>query len=391
MALVKLQAEFSQLQSLYFSSFYSAKIAIKSLKIEKKDGSRNFDEPIISTSNSKKYNIPNGYTIHKFLGRRYLKQVREVIFVRVISSLEVFLIDSVKTLFMSRKDLFNRNEKVEFNYGELLSADSITEIWAKLIQRECRRLQNQGFLEMRKFYQQRLQIDFSKSSIALKKLEEMHDRRHLLVHRLGKTDAYYRHKYSDTSAQLEISEDYLLDALRTIENFASYIESEVIRLSKIARKANYNPRNYRVKIELTNIEEKATLILDPEYRVTLNNRDFLLDEIIEFRIGTDTELTLILAGATSDVCAYTEQLKRLENKKLLAIQERVILSKGFQCSLTDEQVTEIANRLPKQPWPKNIHKVIAQELGFSNNQVSTAILLILDSPEMFGAEDKIKG
>ena len=41
--------------------------------------------------------------------------------------------------------------------------------------------------------------------------------------------------------------------------------------------------------------------------------------------------------------------------------------------IDDDFLEVVKNKLPSQPWPNGIHKVIATELGCSNSKVSRAI------------------
>src|SRR5204862_1595218 len=84
---------------------------------------------------------------HNFLHKvktQFPRYLREAIFVRLISALEVFLIDSVRDIFLARRDLFYSADKVEFAVSEVLSADSISQVWTKVINRELRKLHGRG-------------------------------------------------------------------------------------------------------------------------------------------------------------------------------------------------------------------------------------------------------
>jgi hypothetical protein len=383
------RSEVSLLESLYFASRYSADVAARELRNGKADGSLDLAEPIHTVDTIEEYDAPNGYAVHKYLRRHYLKSLREVILVRLVSTLEVFLVDTVEHLFFSRKDLFSRNEKIELHYGEVISADSITEIWSKLIQRECRRLQNQGFGEVRKFYLQRFGVDFAVSRASIAKLEEMHDRRHILVHRLGKSDAYYRHKYNSSEVRLPVSETYLLEAFRAALGFANYIDRECGRLAKESRSSTYDPRAYRVRLDLVDIDDSALGLVDEGFQIFIDEDAVKLGDLLESKLQTRNEVSIVLSGEISFVRAYLKVVKRAQRARTLVLQERTVLSQGHHCSLDDEEVKNVARRLPSRPWPKHVHKSIAEELGFSNKQVSSAISLILDAPERFGAEDKV--
>lgn len=44
-------------------------------------------------------------------------------------------------------------------------------------------------------------------------MQEYHDRRHLLVHRLGETDSQYRKKYNANTKSISISDDYIIGCM----------------------------------------------------------------------------------------------------------------------------------------------------------------------------------
>ena len=114
-----------------------------------------------------------------------------------------------------------------------------------------------------------------------------------------------------------------------------------------------------------------------------------LGDLIESKLQSRNEISMVLAGEITAVRAYIALVRRAHRAKHLVLQQRTVLSQGHQCALDDGQVKDVANKLPSRPWPKHVHKSIAAQLGFSNKQVSAAISLILDAPEMYGAESKV--
>lgn len=146
-------------------------------------------EEVFFVANSK-------YDYLRKLEKSYGKYLREILLTRLISNLEVFLINIIKEIFLQRKDLFYKGKLIEFSQNELLSTESLSQLWTKIINKECRNLQNQGFAEIKKYYLITFGIDFNQSSISVKYLENLHEIRHLLIHRLGRVDSSYLHKYN---------------------------------------------------------------------------------------------------------------------------------------------------------------------------------------------------
>ena len=59
-------------------------------------------------------------------------------------------------------------------------------------------------------------------------------------------------------------------------------------------------------------------------------------------------------------------------------KEGVNADVGYRKRLPDKFVDQVLEMLPLRPWPKGIHKEIAEQLGVSNNAVSSAIAKLLD-------------
>ena len=71
-------------------------------------------------------------------------------------------------------------------------------------------------------------------SPGLRKMQEYHDKRHLLVHRLGITDEKYRRKYSSEELKIQIDNEYLDQAFAEIYSFVKEINRKILLLIKAA-------------------------------------------------------------------------------------------------------------------------------------------------------------
>ena len=160
----RFQTESARLKSLYVAAQYSYGQSARDLTRRIKAGEVDPREPVKLTSGQlHEAGVDvNAFALLRRMETQFPKYLRETVFVRLISSLEVFLLDVVREIFLERRDLFQAdNRRMDFSYAELLSASSVTELWSKLINRDIRTLQNQGFKEVVKFYRNRLGIDLA--------------------------------------------------------------------------------------------------------------------------------------------------------------------------------------------------------------------------------------
>ena len=203
------------------------------------------------------------------------KNLCEIVFVRVVSALEVFLVDLVRDAFLESKEPFKKQDVIpQFSQAELLSFQSTSEIYAKIINKETRRLSSGGFLDIIKFYKKYFDVELANIAPGKSKMEEYHDRRHILVHRIGKTDIQYRDKYNTTKQSISIEEDYLLECIKDFRYFCDLVNNQVIFQLKnqFDKKLNQGKRIERkvfIQIEfLTKIELDC---IKPDYEFWAND------------------------------------------------------------------------------------------------------------------------
>ncbi|MEI6767250.1 MAG: hypothetical protein WCM76_16590 [Bacteroidota bacterium] len=104
------------------------------------------------------------------------KNLCEIVFVRLVSALEVFLIDLVRETFLESREPFKKQDVIpKFSQAELLSFKSTTEISAKIINKECRNLSSGGFVDIIKYYKKYFDFDIACFAPGKSKMEEYHD------------------------------------------------------------------------------------------------------------------------------------------------------------------------------------------------------------------------
>lgn len=380
----KIEIEIARLNTLYATTLYSFRESAKVIKRGIKSGDLDPQAPItldIQDPDAKPI-ANNAYHFLNKIDSQFPRYLRETIFVRLISALEVFLIDVIREVFLARRDLFHSEDRIQFSVGEILSASSITDLWTKLINQELRKLQNQGFKEISKFYKNRLGIDLNGSATSLSVIQEFHDRRHILVHRLGRSDDEYRHRYNTTLKNLTITEEYLLNSLKIIQEFARFIAIEAQTKIEERKEKDVNQRfELEVKVVVEVTSKTAEAVTDRNFHYSVEDRIGCLNDILVSYQLDDPKQILILAGSRSNVKKYLQILKRLAREGHLIVHETNYIRQASisqkECRLPKEIVRKIAETLPIKPWPKHIHKDIAQKFGISNSQAQVAVDVIL--------------
>ena len=147
--LQKLYIELQRLKNMYFTARFSfeqtSKLVINQIRKSEIDPK----DPLSIKIDDKNYvTAQDGYTFLRQTKSQFPRYLRETILVRLITALEVFLIEVVRELFLYRRDIFYSDRQIQFHQREILSVNSITEIWSKVLKFELRKLQNQGFKEL---------------------------------------------------------------------------------------------------------------------------------------------------------------------------------------------------------------------------------------------------
>lgn len=347
-------------------------------------------QPVTIKSDSKVIVSDTHYHLLNKLQFQIPRYVRETVFVRIISTLEVFLVDVIRDIFLHRTDLFySQNRSINLTYGEILSCDDISRIRNKVLSIELRQLHSKGLREIAKYYEGTLGLRFSEITSHLDVLWEMIDRRHLLVHRLGRADEAYRHKYNYRGkGALSADDTYLKEALDLIEQFSAALKVQVAEILSSKISVNEDSDRVEIEIEVETASEEGERAVAPEFPFVVNDRKAgehgakLADILAYRRRGQDERKVLVLNGSRETVNSYISELKKRQRKGLLSVVRKEVLMApgvplGFRSSSLDRQALEaIALSLPPEPWPAGLHKDIAARLRISNSEASRALRTI---------------
>ncbi len=379
---INFRSETRRLLTLHNAGVYSFTQESKRIKQKIYNTPTDFDPqlPIYLNDEEDESMLLSGsaYELAEKFKKQFQKNIREVLLVRLISTLEVFLVDMVREVFLKRKDLFHSNSKIEFSQNELLASDSITSIWTKIINKECRRLQNQGLIETKKFYYKNFDIDFNNFSEKISTIQKIHDIRHLLVHRLGKTDNEYRHKYNTKQRAVNVSSEVFYEAVNTIKAFGEFINKECLVLisnSNIKQKTDSKTNAY-LKVFWLSDDEPS--VFDKNYSFFVEDNFIRLRDIVKNISYNEQEVEIEFIGNTQFIRSYFKTIKKLEKAGELKILKKSIRS-DKRNNVTINVMELVGKELSEQPFPLDIHKTIANKLNLKPALVYDAIRKIIET------------
>jgi len=364
--------ELSTLKNLYMVTAKGYDLLHAEIKKVPKD---KLTDLIFNTKFDKKMNVPNFFEARAFLQRDAANYLREVIFVRLISAVEVMLIDHVSNLFNSNRQYLGK--KIDIETDLLATYQSLDELWGKIIKEELRNLNGRAFNDVITYYRKKFDLDFSNFR-ELKLIEEMYERRHILVHALGHTDEKYRKKYSTENTFISIDEAYLVKVFSIIEDFYEVIRRSVLQKIYTDRTIEIM-RTYTIKFKIRILDGACSQFFHSDFQIQGTSESQKLKAITKSKIETKTDVDLVLSGDKSIIGKYVEILKRQENRKGLQITKRETISRGHRSTFNDDELLQLHLRLGPHPWEVGLKDTVALELNVSKTKISHAMNLILDN------------
>ncbi|MDP3469327.1 MAG: hypothetical protein Q8S11_13390 [Daejeonella sp.] len=235
-----------------------------------------------------------------------IKDLSEIIFVRIVSALEVFMIDLIRDIFIITKEPFKKNSnEIHFKHAELLSTRSLTDIYNKIINKEMRSLSSGGYKDIIKYFKQHFNIDLGNFTPGNSKMEEYHDRRHLLVHRLGRTDQLYRDKYNTKHTLISVEESYLMDCVNDFREFSTLLLNQVIYHLKNDIKSPSSKKviesKYKIDVEVL----KDINYLNSQFEFWAGDEYAVLSDILDFKKEiAENKFELLISGKERQINSY---------------------------------------------------------------------------------------
>lgn len=319
------------------------------------------------------------------------KNLSEIVFIRVISGLEVYMKDSILEIFRKNKLPFkNLKKDLKFDYNELLSFKSTADMVNKLIKTELREVKNGGISELVRYYNNTFGLEIDINSPEYKKLIKYHDQRHILVHRLGKTDEVYRKKYGSNIYNISIDEDYLMTCIDDFNTFGNEIE-ELLNLKfkdeyyKI-QQSKKPEKQIRFSVEI--LKGKPD-IFNFNYEFWVDEQPVMFGNILRDREDIDAKKFIIsIAGKNREIENYKEIVDGFASRKKIKV-EYLLKKKKQLPPLSKETLNNIKEHLPTIPWETKIIEEIALKLSLSKRDVVRG-LIYFNKPAFEEMQKKIE-
>ncbi len=232
-------------------------------------------------------------------------------------------------------------------------------------------------------------IEFSKFNYKTEKngygityLKQWHQKRHLIVHRLGQTDEQYRKKYNSDESYIILNEQELSDLFDVMKKFADYIEK------KLSQYVLTHQADNVVEIIVEVIHETALQHLEPTFEIKVKKNNYIpLSVILKTKeVKHDGIYTITLSGIYAYIRKYYKILRKAESAGKLKIISMETISLAPTNRKIKPQpwddVERVLKILPEKPWKKHIHKEIAKQLGWSNSKVHSIISYINNEKEI---------
>ncbi|WCO03534.1 hypothetical protein [Psychroserpens ponticola] len=372
--------EITELQYFHISTIYAFDETENLLHFWRRHRLK-FDE---ETSLNHIVSQPTNFGTKKSRKIKRRKNLNEIIFVRLISALEVFLVDLVRDAFLETKEPFKKQDLMfQLSQAEILSIKSTANFFNKVINKECRKLSSSGFSEIIKYYKKHFYIEMGSFSPGRSKMEEYHERRHLLVHRLGRTDSQYRKKYNTNKLSISISDEYLNECIDDLSSFCNMVHNQMKYQLKNeftvkSQKTKSTDRTLTLNVEFEN-DMNGMSYFQPDYEFWSQDEFSVFSDILDSRTAIDANtIEFIISGSFAQIRSYTRIINRSQKKEKFVVkiiqEKNKSQEKQFASRILDDEIlSEIEKKLPEQPWITGIHKIIARELEVSNKLVSTGI------------------
>ncbi|MGQ0602095.1 MAG: hypothetical protein ACT4QE_10420 [Anaerolineales bacterium] len=259
----------------------------------------------------------------------YPNKLRELLLVSSVTSLEVFLSTLIVEVSKRTLEPFMAQTPLELVKAQALSYPSIEFLQEEIISREIRQLTNGGLLEFARYFQSKFTIDFKALKGGLyPKVLEIHERRHLYVHRNGICDAQYARKYPEYGYEPEervfTSHDYLINALNTLREFAAQIKNLALarypaksrkrrtaRGQLLAPTIRYQPLLVRMELRRKNFDGIAEIPKIP-VKVGKSATVYSIGDFTYQMIQEESVFLLVIAGSDKEVKTIMHALKQRE-------------------------------------------------------------------------------
>ncbi|MFB5588482.1 hypothetical protein ACE41I_17470 [Bacillus cereus] len=332
------RAEWQRLKRIYHVTMYSYEETLKRVEDEAQSGVLHRSDYIYY----KEELIARSYReLNRNLEFRFANMTRESLFIRLVSLLELYFNDSLTELSSKTFDPFKSQDEKTYKVGQLLSLSDVKSIQNEIIQNQVRSIVLGGFDKIKRFYNSKIDIDFTKSGVAIKDIETIYSNRNLIVHAGGVIDEVYIRKYGNedmiVGKRLEITEEFFLTSLETVFNLVQYVTD------KLEESYNFADQNTKLKDEriMKNKKKKKDFIretelvgvfyslddihkyLDEQFLFGFDEKYRLCEILINKTILDDSTAKWTIRGNREKTSTYLGYLRLLKRKGYIEEVEKV--------------------------------------------------------------------
>ncbi len=304
--------------------------------------------------------------------------LNELIFVRAVSALEIYLVESIKDIFTARPQLFCLlNKEITFHYGELLTSNSLSSVFSKLLKRETQQLSRIGFDEVLKFYK-KLRIDLNDSKPGQIKMSMYHEIRHLIVHRLGEVDDRFKKNYNYYKEKIVIDDIFLNKALSDFDDFVNDSNQKILNALNALGKKKSQKKRQTIIIQVWFDRDSRNEIINLDTFIFRNGDElFFLSDIEINRVNQNGSVILTLKSTPTIINYYLQRLESESNKytnfhfEILNVTTQSNGKSKSYRNVSNDNFEKIKSIVGESRVSKDLKRQISRELNLSGNQVKS--------------------
>lgn len=279
----KLTTDIKNLRQIYDFTYH---LYLQEHEIIKVKVAENRDQKVITINTSIGATSHSLNSLFEYTKTTYPNKLRQLVLINLITVLEVYFTNVVREIADRDLTPFKvDNEKVDYMRNHLLNFSTIKGIENDIIEKDIRKLTSGGLEESQKFFNKRFEIDFKNLGINFSDIEEIHERRHLFVHRNGVCDAQYVRNYPSFGFKpgdpIILDHQYIISSLDKIVEFANKINHQCLTKYPDNKRATRKVKGGKTYV---NGEKKILL----EFETVKNNFD-IQTEVLDKTIDNGTQ------------------------------------------------------------------------------------------------------
>lgn len=319
--------------------------------------------------------------LRKSFKSEFSRILRESVLVRLMSSLEEYLISVTKLVFTNDPDTFgNIQTKLDIHANHIYALGSMSEIKSYILLKELRKLQDMSIKEKSEYLKRYLLIDVTSDTLLWSRISEYSARRNVVVHRLGKTDDKYAKDYNYNDDLLYVSNTYILGCIHDLISLSTLVGQQ-LRIRFDDRKPHrFTMGNPKIVLSLK-IEDPNLRLMNDDFAFQSKNGIVNLRDLAKLS-GDEDDLTLVLEGKNDHIDHFLLLVKQWRNKKRISsIKYLYIYRYTDKKPILDLDIINFSGEIYEESEDKDlVHIEIASKTGLSNNLVSLALKSYIHKP-----------